>query len=134
MKIISILLVMTLIISGCQYFDRLTTREKAGAGIGALGGGLLGLIANDGNPWKGVLLGSVGGALIGGIIGNIIDYASKESSHRSAPVKYYRTTKDGLNEEVYASPSEKKGNYKEVNVKYYRNGKLTGEEVKKEYE
>ncbi len=129
-KIISILLTISLLVSGCSWFDNLSRREKAGAGIGALSGGLLAVIASDANPWKAAVLGTVGGAIVGGLIGNILDYAAKDSASKSQHVKYYRNTKSGDTEELYADPIGQKGNYKEVNIKYYRNGKFIGEEVK----
>ena len=135
MKIISILLTISLLVSGCQLIDRLSAKEKAGAGIGAVsggvGGGLLALIANDINPWKAVVLGTVGGAIVGGIIGNILDYAANESVKKNQSVKYYRTTNSGEKEEIYANPSGQKESYKLVSIKYYRNGKFVGEEIKK---
>ena len=61
---------------------------------------------------------------------DIQDRAAKESAKRDAAVTYDRTTEQGWKEEVVATPSGRQGDYKLIDVKYFRNGKVVNEEVK----
>jgi len=70
-------------------------------------------------------------ALYGGGTGDIQDKAAKESAKRNAAVTYDRTTEQGWKEEVIATPSGQQGDYKLINIKYFRNGKMVNEEIKK---
>ena len=65
-KTAQILLVAMLAIaaSGCATWDKLSTREK-GAAIGAGAGAVAGAVISNGG-----VLGTVGGAAIGGVIGH----------------------------------------------------------------
>jgi hypothetical protein len=46
-------------------------------------------------------------------------------------VRYNRTVENGTSEEIEATPHSTKGSYKLVTVKYIRDGKVVGEELKK---
>lgn len=69
-------------------------------------------------------------ALYGEVAGNIQNKAAKEAANRNATVKYDRTTEQGWKEEIVATPSGQQGDYKLIDVKYFRNGKVVKEEVK----
>ena len=124
-------LAVALLVQSCAWFQKQSCSTKTGAGVGAVVGGLAGLIIDSHNPWRGGLIGAAAGAVVGGVIGNIVDYSSREAAHKNAPVKYARATENGTNEEVAATPRETKGSYKLVSVKYVRDGNVVGEEVKK---
>jgi len=66
----------------------------------------------------------------GGGAGDIQDKAAQESAKRDAAVTYDRTTEQGWKEEVTATPGGQQGDYKIIDVKYFRNGKMVNEEVK----
>jgi len=57
-------LVMLFAVSGCATWDGMTSRQKSAA-IGAGAGGVAGAVVTDGG-----VLGTVGGAAIGGVIGD----------------------------------------------------------------
>ncbi len=118
-----------LVLSGCAT---MSPRTKAGAKIGAILGGIGGAAIDKENPWRGAIEGAAAGAIIGGTIGYIIDQAALESARRDAPVVYKRKNPKGWEEEVVAEPKgiSQDGNYKIVQVKYIRNGKVIKEEVK----
>lgn len=62
--ICSMVLVASLMASGCATWDGMSSREKrtvTGAGVG----GLIGAVVSDGS-----VLGTIGGAAIGGVIGD----------------------------------------------------------------
>lgn len=131
MSIIVIIVVACMTVHGCAWFEQQSPKTKAGTGIGAVVGGLAGLLIDSHNPWRGGVIGAAIGAVAGGVIGNIIDYSAKESAHSNKSVKYARTTENGTNEEIHASPYKSERDYKLVTVKYVRDGKVMGEEVKK---
>ncbi len=114
----------------CSWFEQQSKKTKEGTGIGAVVGGLAGLIIDSHNPWRGGVIGAAIGAVSGGVIGNIIDHSANEAAHRNKSIKYHRTTENGTKEEVTATPHGSNGNYKLVTVKYVRDGKVVGEEVK----
>jgi uncharacterized protein YcfJ len=126
-----LVLIAVFLLSGCAWFDKQSKNTKTGAGIGAVVGGLAGLIIDSRNPWRGGILGVAIGAVSGGLIGNIIDSSAHQAAHKNTCVKYRRTTENGHKEEVIAKPKCAKDNYKLVNVKYVRDGKVVGEETKK---
>ena len=122
-----LVMVLLMAVRGCEWFQKKSSGTKNGTGVGAVVGGIAGLIIDSHNPWRGGILGAATGAVAGGLTGNIIDHAAKESASKDAPAKYYRTTENGTNEEVHANPSGKEGDYKLVTGKYVRNGEVVGE-------
>ena len=82
-------------------------------------------------PTRSSLSKPVLGAVAGGAVGNVVDRAAKESSDKNKTVQYTRTTDTGVTEQLVATPTGKEGDYNLVTVKYYRDGKLVQEEVKK---
>ncbi len=65
-----LLLAATLVLSGCGYSR--TERAGSGAVIGATVGGVGGLLC-CGDPVDGMAIGVVGGAIVGGAIGAMLD-------------------------------------------------------------
>ena len=131
MRILLVLALLSLLASGgCATYDETSPRTKSGAEIGAIVGGLGGLIIDSKNPWRGAVLGAAAGAALGAVIGNIQDRAAQEAAERNTTVRYSRTTDQGWHEQVVATPQGQQGDYKLVDVKYIRNGKVVGEEVK----
>ncbi len=138
-KIVVALLLVCLIFSGCSTLEELSSKTKTGAGIGAVAGGILGALIDSNKPWRGAIIGAAAGAATGGFIGyklekphsaSIVDDAAAEAAKQNATVKLERTTDAGVKEEIVATPTGTKGNYRIVNVKYYRDGKLISEETK----
>ena len=130
MRILMVLAVLAVLASGCATYDGTTPRTQAGAGIGAIVGGLAGLIIDRHNPWRGAVLGTAAGAGIGAVVGNIEDTAAQEAARRDTMVSYDRTSEQGWHERIVATPQGQQGDYKLVDVKYIRDGKVVGEEVK----
>ena len=130
MKMLMLLLVLSVMVSGCASFEEVSPRTKAGAQIGAVVGTVGGAAIDKKNPWRGAVIGAAAGALLGGVIGNITDKAAQESAKRDAEVRYQRTTDQGWKEEVVATPKGTEGDYKLISVKYIRDGKVISEEVK----
>jgi uncharacterized protein YcfJ len=125
-----LILLVSCLLCSCAWFDQQSKNTKAGTGIGAIVGGLAGLIIDSHNPWRGGVLGVAIGAVSGGLIGNIIDSSAHQAARKNTCVKYRRTTENGHKEEVIAKPTATKNNYKVVTVKYVRDGKVVGEETK----
>ena len=131
MKTWMLLLVLSIMVSGCASFEEMSPNTKAGAQIGGVVGAAGGAAIDKKNPWRGAVIGAAAGALLGGVIGNITDKAAQESAKRNAPVSYERTTDQGWKEQVVATPAGTEGDYKLISVKYIRDGQVISEEVKK---
>ena len=133
-----------LLLGGCATWEGLSPNTKTGAEIGVVSGGILGALIDSNQPWRGAVIGAAAGAAAGGWIGNttdkhvsapvvnsnaaVIDQAAREAATQNATVKYSRTTEDGVNEEVIATPISRNGNIRTVNIKYYQNGRLISSE------
>ena len=63
-KVLMPLLAMAILATGCSTWDGMSKREKSAA-VGAGAGGLAGAVITNGG-----VLGTVGGAAIGGVIGD----------------------------------------------------------------
>ncbi|MDM7202786.1 MAG: glycine zipper 2TM domain-containing protein [Thermodesulfobacteriaceae bacterium] len=61
-------------------------KTKEGATVGAVAGGVLGVLLDKNNRWRGAVLGAAIGAVIGGTASNIMERASKESATTKKPV------------------------------------------------
>lgn len=101
----SILLVLVGITaaSGCR------TPQGQGAGIGALGGAMIGAAIDSDNRARGALIGAAAGALVGYVIGDIIDKeekaAAREAAHRERVVVREVTDREtGERYEIRAVP------------------------------
>jgi hypothetical protein len=129
--ILTFLLTGSILLYSCTWFEQQSKKTKQGTGIGAAVGGLAGLIIDSSNPWRGGIIGAAIGAVSGGVIGNIIEHSAQQAAHNNKSVKYNRTVKNGTSEEIEATPHGSHGSYKLVTVKYVRDGKVVGEEVKK---
>ncbi len=130
MKIyVCLFLVMLLLTTGCAT---MSPRTKAGAKIGAILGGLGGAAIDKKNPWRGAIEGAAIGAIVGGTIGYIIDQAALEAARRDTTVVYERENPQGWKEKVVAEPKglSEDGNYKIIQVRYIRDGKVVEEKVK----
>ena len=131
MRFVSVLLICSIVLAGCATEDGVfTPRTRQGAGIGAVVGGVLGAIIHDDNRWVGAAVGAAAGAVVGGAIGNIVDHSAREAATRNEDTTYNRTTADGTQEKVVATPMGTQGDYKLVKVEYYRNGVKVAEETK----
>jgi hypothetical protein len=131
MRILMVLAILSVLASGCTTYSNTAPRTQAGAGIGAIVGGLAGLIIDRHNPWRGAVLGGAAGAGIGAVVGNVEDTAAQQAVRRDTAVSYDRTSEQGWHEQIVATPQEQQGDYKLVDVKYIRDGKVVGEEVKR---
>ena len=65
-------MVVLLALEGCAGMSRRDQNTAAGAGIGAIGGAIL----TDGHP-----AGVIGGAAVGGVIGNQVDTDDRHHRH-----------------------------------------------------
>ncbi|MCS7200440.1 MAG: glycine zipper 2TM domain-containing protein [Caldimicrobium sp.] len=106
----------------------LSQKTKEGATVGAVAGGVLGVLFDKHNRWRGAVLGVALGALIGGTAGAIMEKASKESATYKKPVTYESEDKV---QRVYAQPVKSEGKCEWIKVQYYEYGKLVKEETKK---
>ncbi|MFN3505620.1 MAG: glycine zipper 2TM domain-containing protein [Caldimicrobium sp.] len=106
----------------------LSQKTKEGATVGAVAGGVLGVLLDKNNRWRGAVLGAAIGAVIGGTASYIMDKASKDAATHKKPVTY--ESEDRL-QKVYAQPLKSEGNCEWVKVQYYEYGKLVKEENKK---
>jgi len=113
-------------LSACM--PELDRKTKEGATVGAVAGGVLGVLFDKHNRWRGALLGAALGAVIGGTAANIMDRASKDAAYYRKPVTYESEDKV---QRVYAQPVKSEGNCEWVKVQYFEYGKLVKEENKR---
>lgn len=147
MKGLMVIAIVCVLLGGCATWEGLSPNTKTGAEIGVVSGGILGALIDSNRPWRGAIIGAAAGAAAGGWIGSttdkktvsaptvnsnaaVINQAAKEAATQNATVKYSRTTEDGINEEVVATPISRSGNIRTVNIKYYQNGKLISSETR----
>ncbi|MCX7917258.1 MAG: glycine zipper domain-containing protein [bacterium] len=145
-KVISFLLILGLIFSGCETIQDLSQKTKQGATIGAVAGGILGAILDSNKPWRGAIIGAAAGAVAGGWIGHtmekkegekvveankdVVTQAANEAGKSNMVVKYSRVTESGVKEEIVATPGQLVNNKRTVTVEYFRDGKLITKEVR----
>ncbi|MGC9017577.1 MAG: glycine zipper 2TM domain-containing protein [Caldimicrobium sp.] len=128
-QILSIFLAFSFLIvslNGCV--SELDTKTKEGATIGAVAGGVLGVLIDKDNRWRGAVIGAALGAVVGGTAAHIMDRASNEAAKTKKPVTY--VSEDGV-QKVYAAPIKSEGKCEWVTVQYYEHGKLVKEEKRK---
>ena len=147
MKGLMVVAIAGLLMSGCATWEGLSPKTKTGAGIGAVGGGILGAMIDSGQPWRGAIIGAAAGAAAGGWIGHtmdeeeadpiveanadIVNQAATDAARLNSTVKYSRTTEYGINEEIIATPGALlSGNVRVVTIRYYRDGELISTEVR----
>ncbi len=106
----------------------LNQRTKEGATVGAVAGGVLGVLFDKHNRWRGAVLGAAIGAVIGGTASYIMDRASQDAARTRKPVTY--ESEDRV-QRVYAQPVKAEGSCEWVKVQYYEHGKLVKEETKR---
>lgn len=123
--VVSLFLFLSML-NGCM--PDLNQKTKEGATVGAVAGGVLGVLLDKNNRWRGAVLGAALGAVIGGTAAHIMDRASKESATYRKPVTY--ESEDRV-QKVYAQPVRSEGKCEWVKVQYYEYGKLVKEETKK---
>lgn len=129
LKILSSLLLLffgLFVFSSC--IPELDKKTKEGATVGAVAGGVIGVLFDKHNRWRGAVLGAAIGAVIGGTASYIMDRASKEAARTRKPVTY--ESEDKI-QRVYAQPVKSEGNCEWVTVQYYEYGKLVKEEKRK---
>lgn len=143
-KIVIVLLLISVVLTGCKTIESLSTGTKKGAAIGAVAGGILGALIDSSNPWRGAIIGATVGAAAGGWVGykiegkeatakadeDVVSKAAKDAATLNSTVKYSRITEDGITEEIIATPKELKGNVRTVSVQYFRNGTLISTETR----
>ncbi len=125
MKKVALFMVSVMFLAGCGQVT--SERTYQGAGVGAAGGAIAGALIDKGNRWRGVVIGGVLGAVIGGTITEISARAAREAAMNNRPVEY--RSEDGR-ERVYAEPIASRGNCKIVKTNYYQDGKLVKVEEK----
>lgn len=87
-KIVAVFGLVLIIVSGCENQGTAT-----GAGIGAVGGGLIGsMLAKDGNRTSGALIGAGAGALIGGAVGHSKDTSNRQQAQINNLAEQANTT------------------------------------------
>ncbi|MEZ0344878.1 MAG: glycine zipper 2TM domain-containing protein [Caldimicrobium sp.] len=106
----------------------LDQKTKEGATVGAVAGGVIGVLLDKNNRWRGAVLGAAIGAIIGGTVSYIMDRASKEAATTKKPVTYVSEDKV---QKVYAKPVKSEGKCEWVTIQYYEYGKLVKEEKRK---
>jgi len=126
-KWLASLLVFALLLTGLNSCVELEQKTKEGATVGAVAGGVLGVLLDKNNRWRGAVVGAALGALIGGTAATIMDRASKEAATYKKPVEYVSEDKV---QRVYAKPVGSQGKCEWVTVQYYEYGKLVKEEKK----
>lgn len=117
-KIIAILIVLSFImVTGCANYT------QRGAGVGAGAGTIASVIAGKSGKTSALLI--LGGALLGGVIGNSMDEQEKRAmaTSRNNPNKKVMLVEE--------SPSEKT-NCRKVSTKTWKDGKLISEETREE--
>lgn len=129
-SVIAVILSLAVMVSGCAS---MSSQAKRGAGIGGILGGAAGAIIDKENRWRGGIIGATVGAIIGGTIGHIMDQAAYEAAQEGKSVEYSRTTGDGSQEIIRATPQgySPDGEYKLVKTQLIRNGVVVKEEVKR---
>lgn len=141
-KLLVVVLLAGMLLSGCETIEGLSPKTKTGAGIGAVAGGILGALVDSGKPWRGAIIGAAAGAAAGGWIGykldnksaeveadaDIVAQAASEAAKQNATIKYSRVTEDGIAEDIIATPGALTGNVRAVTVQYLRNNKLISTE------
>jgi outer membrane protein OmpA-like peptidoglycan-associated protein len=70
---------------GCAASGKGLTDTGTGAIAGSVGGAILGGLIYEANPVAGVLIGAAGGALIGGVVGHFMDERKKDLEKDLAP-------------------------------------------------
>ncbi len=132
MRSVCAVLVCAVLCAGCATDGEVfTPKTKQGAAIGAAVGGVLGAIIHDDNRWVGAAVGAAAGAVVGGAVGNIVDRSAAEAARSGRPAVYTRTTADGTQERIVATPGLVEGGHQTVVVEYYRNGVKVAEETRK---
>jgi uncharacterized protein YcfJ len=126
-KWLACLLVFVLLLTGLSSCVVLEQKTKEGATVGAVAGGVLGVLLDKNNRWRGAVVGAALGAVIGGTAATIMDRASKEAATYKKPVEYVSEDKV---QRVYAKPVGSQGKCEWVTVQYYEYGKLVKEEKK----
>lgn len=128
-EIFVLFLSFILIFSGLSAcVPEIDKKTKEGATVGAVAGGVIGVLFDTHNRWRGAVLGAAIGAVIGGTAAYIMDRASKEAASTKKPITY--VSEDGV-QKVYAKPVKSEGNCEWVTVQYYEYGKLVKEEKRK---
>jgi uncharacterized protein YcfJ len=112
--------------SGCA--PDLNQKTKEGATVGAVAGGVLGVLFDKNNRWRGAVLGAAIGAVIGGTASYIMNRASQDAARTRKPVTY--ESEDRV-QRVYAQPVKTEGGCEWVKVQYFEHGKLVKEETKR---
>lgn len=106
----------------------LDRKTKEGATVGAVAGGVIGILFDTHNRWRGAVLGAAIGAVIGGTAAYIMERAGKDAAKTKRPVTY--VSEDGV-QKVYAKPVKSEGKCEWVTIEYYEYGKLVKEEKRK---
>lgn len=125
---ITIVLAMVAALSGCATApqDRYNTQRGAavGAGVGALGGQIIG------HNTKSTLIGAAVGTLLGAILGNAVDQgyeASMDAARTNKRVVYYDDQGGAV--EAIPGPRNQQTNCRKVTKRVWKNGQLESETV-----
>lgn len=125
--ILSILLLSSVIMSSCATGPSPQTSQ--GAAVGAALGSVAGILIDDKNRWRGVVIGGLIGGALGGSLSEISQRASREAVYAGRPVAYQ--SRDGF-QKVEASPVgyNAQTNCHKVRERIWQDGNLVKDEVK----
>jgi outer membrane lipoprotein SlyB len=128
-SLLSLLVVLFIITSGCVSMQPTTTRTYEGAGVGAVLGGVAGALLDRHNTWRGGVIGGIIGAVAGGTLTEISARASREAVEHRRPVEY--RTEDGRG--VYrADPFEHNASTRcsKIHERVWEDGRLIKDQIK----
>lgn len=108
--------ILAMSVSGCA-----SRSGYQGAAVGAGVGGAAGALLDEGNRWRGGVIGGALGAVLGGSLGEISHRAAQESAYANRPVSY---TNQSGSQRVVAQPIDNRGGCPIVREKHYENGEL----------
>lgn len=104
-------------------------QEARGATTGGIIGGVLGMFLDEGNPWRGGVVGAAIGAVAGATIADISNRGSYQAAETGEPVEY--TTDNGRGR-YYAAPEgyDSRTRCTKVREKIWDNGQLVKDRVR----
>ncbi|MGD0883286.1 MAG: hypothetical protein ABSA46_00170 [Thermodesulfovibrionales bacterium] len=106
-----------------------TPYHTSGAGAGGAEGGITGTILDHSNPWRGGVIGAVGGAIAGATIADISYRGAQEAARAGRPVEY--RTENGRGR-YYAEPQEynPQTRCRRVHERVWADGRLVKDQVR----
>lgn len=115
-KLIVIAIIAMFLTAGCA-----TNKTMTGAGVGAGAGGLASVIAGKSGSTAGLLI--MGGALLGGLIGNTMDQYDKQAQTTSLQPQ----NRGQIVTQTVAAPTNANTNCRKVTTKKWKDGNRISE-------